>query len=218
MIAKSYSSYICGQDNSYFFCNFTALLPCSQFYCMAQSWNGKCTCFCILLYLFFSSSWHLLLKEFDPITLPEVIQLEELSVNSGHLSNSSICVLISFVTSLQWICCFFLGEGTGVDHKIHNVSFPSRPFDIFDDSWQNSLRMFLPQLPQVVLRLFCNLLHFPGFPSALPRAVFACPVEAWPSLHLHLNRQCLDRPKHIIYISMSRLHKLTRKSSPKSHS
>ena len=76
----------------------------------------------------------LLLKEFDPITLPEVIQLEELSVNSGHLSNSSICVLISFVTSLQWICCFFLGEGTGVDHKIHIVSFPSRPFDIFDDS------------------------------------------------------------------------------------
>ena len=101
---------------------------------------------------------------------------------------------------------FFLGEGTGVDHKIHIVSFPSRPFDIFDDSWQNSLRIFIPQLPQVVLRLFCNLLHFPGFPSAPPRAVFACPVEAWPSLHL--NRHCLDRPKCIIYISMSRLHKL----------
>ena len=55
---------------------------------------------------------------------------------------------------------------------------------------------------------FCNLLHFPSFPSAPPRAVFACPVEASPSRHLHLNCQCLDRLKHIIYKSMSRLHKL----------
>ena len=113
---------------------------------------------------------------------------------------------------------FFLGEGTGVDHKIHIVSFPSQPFDIFDDSWQNSLRIFFLSCLKLFCGFFCNLLHFPGFPSAPPRAVFACPVEAWPSLHLHLNRQCLDRPKHIIYISMSRLHKLTRKSSPKSHS
>ena len=206
MIAKSYSSYICGQDNSYFFCNFTALLPCSQFYCMAQSWNGKCTCFCILLYLFFSSSWHLLLKEFDPITLPEVIQLEELSVNSGHLSNSSICVLISFVTSLQWICCFFWERELEViikfilflflhDHLIYLMIHDKIHSEYF---FLSCLKLFCG--------FFCNLLHFPGFPSAPPRAVFACPVEAWPSLHL--NRHCLDRPKCIIYISMSRLHKL----------
>ena len=62
--------------------------------------------------LHLASSCHLLPKEFDPITLPEVIQLEEVPVNSGHLGNLSICVLISLVTTLRWICfCFFfLGD------------------------------------------------------------------------------------------------------------
>ena len=102
----------------------------------------------------------------------------------------------------------FFSGGWNFGEKIHIFLFLHSRSIQFMIRGKIQSEYFLPQLPQVVLRLFCNLLHFPGFPSAPPRAVFACPVEAWPSLHLHLNRQSLERPKRKIYISMSRLHKL----------
>ena len=97
---------ICCQDNSYSFStsNFRAFCHNHIFFARRSHETGN------VHILHLASSCHLLPKEFDPITLPEVIQLEEVPVNSGHLGNLSICVLISLVTTLRWICfCFFWG-------------------------------------------------------------------------------------------------------------
>ena len=113
-----------------------------------------------------------------------MIRLEEVSVNSGQLSNLCICVLISFVKTFG---------GWNFDHKIHIFLFLHSPSIHLMIHGKFHSEYFCLSCLKLFCGFFCNLLHFPGFPSAPPRAVFACPVEAWPSLHLHL--QCQDRVK-----------------------